>query len=351
MITLHCQPPGEGAAEIRIGPGLRRRLAEWAGDRPTFALVDQGLLEQEPALVPAGWPRHAVAGGEAIKTLAGVETTLSAMVQAGLDRGGRLVALGGGSIGDAGGLCAALYLRGIELWMVPTTLLAMVDSSVGGKNAVNLPEGKNLAGTVHPPALVVIDLDFLATLPEIELRSGLGEVLKMAIGFDQDLFALLEHQRAAVLARDQTVMGEVVRRCVAAKVAVVEADLRESGPRRRLNLGHTLGHALEAHSGYALPHGLCVGRGLHFAAELAREQGALSDADAARVGDLLRSYGLGADPLPPVDQLMAFIARDKKVESGRLHFVLPTGIGSCAARPLDLAAIRAALARVVLDRT
>ncbi len=342
MIVLHCRPAGEGPSEIRIGNGVRRHLAA-AGDRRGFALLDAGAPLLTEA-VPAGWAQRAVAGGEAIKTLATAAEVLGDLARAGIDRTGILAALGGGTIGDLGGLCASLYLRGIELWMVPTTLLAMVDSSVGGKNAVNLPAGKNLVGTVHPPRLVLIDPDFLPTLPDGEFRSGLGEVLKVALGLDPELFAFLEDEREAVLARQPAALAHAVERCVRAKIAVVEADLRESGPRRLLNLGHTLGHALEAHAGFGTPHGLCVARGLHFALRLGRSLDTIPPAAAGRAHALLRAYGFAETPLPPAAALLPFLARDKKVEGTAVHFVLPTGIGRSSTRALPLDDLAAALA-------
>lgn len=338
MITLHCRPAGEGASEVRIGAGSAGQLGAWSEGRNTFCLADSGALQQWQALPPA-WQQFPLAGGERLKTLGTAESVLRRMAAAGIDRRGRLVALGGGAVTDLGGLCASLYLRGIELWFVPTTLLAMVDGSVGGKNAVNLPEGKNLAGTVHPPALVVIDPGFLASLPEVEFHSGLGEVLKVAIGLDAELFAFLEREREAVLARKAAAMATVIERCIASKIRIVEVDLLESGPRRLLNLGHTLGHALESHSDYRMPHGACVGRGLHFALRLAGAERAIAPADAERAHRLLATYGFAEDALPAGDALMPFIVRDKKVENQALHFVLPTGIGRSETRPLALARI------------
>jgi 3-dehydroquinate synthase len=345
VISLRCEPPGEAASEVRIGSGLAGGLAGWATGRSTFVLADRVAFAAGPATIPDSWPRLLVEGGEAAKTLARAEEVLRALAAAGIDRTGRLLVLGGGSLTDLGGLCASLWLRGIELWLVPTTLLAMVDSSVGGKNAVNLSAGKNLAGTVHPPALVVIDPDFLGSLPAAEFHSGLGEVLKVAIGLDAELFALLESGRPDVLARAPAAMATVIERSVSAKVRIVEADLRESGPRRLLNLGHTLGHALEAHSHYRTPHGICVGRGLHFALRLASAERAIAPADAERAHRLLAVYGFDEAPLPAAAELMPFVARDKKVEQDRLHFVLPTGIGRSEVRPLFLDRIAGALAR------
>ncbi|HLQ36612.1 MAG TPA: 3-dehydroquinate synthase, partial [Planctomycetota bacterium] len=184
MITLHCRPAGMAGTEVRIGQGLLAELPHWTADRTTFALLDRTVAARHAVLQADGWHRHELTGGETVKTFTVLEAVLRAMVQAGCDRSSRLLACGGGSIGDLGGLAASLFQRGIELWQVPTTLLAMVDAGVGGKTAINLPEGKNLVGTVHPAALVVIDLEFVRLLPEREFDSGLAEAVKMAIGLD-----------------------------------------------------------------------------------------------------------------------------------------------------------------------
>ncbi len=336
MITLHCRPPGETATQVEIGRGLFATLPGEVGTRRAFLFFDPAA----PGAAALGeWPRLAFTAGEAGKTLAHCETLLRAMADATLDRSGLLLAVGGGVVGDLGGLAAALYLRGIDVWQVPTTLLAMVDSSVGGKTAVNLPEGKNLVGSVHPAQRVFIDVDWLAALPELEFRCGLAEVVKMAIGLDRELFVLLEQQRSGIQARDPQLMIEVVRRSIAAKIAVVERDLHEHGPRRLLNLGHTLGHALEAHAGFTAPHGLCVARGLHFALGVAAASGTMPSADVTRARDLLFAYGFERTPLPPASELQPFLARDKKVSREVLQFAMPTGIGSSAVQPVTVAEI------------
>lgn len=338
MITLHCRPPGERPSEIRIGAGIARQLSQWLGARRSFVLADRR------APVPSGLTVDlALEGGEDLKTFTTLERVLGALARAGADRATTLVCIGGGSIGDLGGLAAALYHRGITHWQVPTTLLAMADSSVGGKTAVNLAEGKNLAGAVHPAELVVVDVEACSTLPEPEYRSGLAEVVKIAIGRDRELFEVLEHSRDAVLARDIDTLVAVLHRAIAAKVAVVEADAHELGLRRLLNLGHTLGHALEARAQGAVPHGLCVAQGIHFALALALADRAITAVDAARCTRLLESLGFAREPLPRCHEVMPWIARDKKRVDATLHFAMPTGIGTSAVVPMPLRRIETAL--------
>jgi 3-dehydroquinate synthase len=352
VIELRCRPAGQPATEVRIGDGAVTALVGRATGRRLFALLDAAIDERglRPT-APPDWIWHVVRGGEGLKTMATAESVLRAMVQAGCDRASVLCAIGGGTVGDLGGFCASLFLRGIELWQVPTTTLAMVDSAVGGKTAVNLPEGKNLAGTVHPAALVAIEPAFALAEPERGYRSGLAEAIKMGLGLDAGLFALLERD-AAVLdrARDTAAwrasFAAVVHRSLAAKIAVVEQDLRETGRRRLLNLGHTLGHALEAFHRGTVPHGECIARGLWFALDVARELGAMRSDDVERAGALLRRYQHPRLPLPtPPGELMAFVLRDKKVEGGVVHFAVPTGIGTSEVRPLEPALLQRLLER------
>lgn len=335
MIELHCRPPHEPSTHIGIGSGVMRTLASETKGRRVFALVDSIVAARHPEILAAHWTVTCVQAGESLKTLAQAETVLRAMARASIDRNGLLLAIGGGTVGDLGGLCAALWLRGIECWQVPTTMMAMVDSAVGGKTAVNLPEGKNLVGAVHPPARVFVDPSLLDELPEPEYRSGLAEAVKVAIGIDAPLFEILEQDGENVRARDPATLERTIHRALAAKATIVASDLREDGPRRLLNLGHTLGHALEAVSGYREPHGLCVARGLHFALDVAESLHAMTASDLDRCRRLLSQHGYLRTPLPPASEILGFMRRDKKVEAGVVHFVVPTGIGSSCVRGLS----------------
>ena len=274
-----------------------------------------------------------VPAGEQHKRLSTVERLLEELAQAGADRGSLLLALGGGVLGDLTGFLAAIYMRGIRYVQLPTTLLAQVDSSVGGKTGVNLLAGKNLAGSFHHPLAVFADTSTLSTLPARELRAGLQESIKAGIIRSPQLFRLLETRADAILAPDNpehaTLLARVVAASVRVKADVVCLDEREFGLRMTLNFGHTLGHAIEAATEYKrLLHGEAVAWGSIAATHLARHRGSLAPADADRIERVILRYG----PLPrftaTAEQLVDLTASDKKNRSGTLSFVLPTGIGS-----------------------
>ncbi|HTX76245.1 MAG TPA: 3-dehydroquinate synthase [Terracidiphilus sp.] len=269
-----------------------------------------------------------LAAGEKHKTLASVEKLLRQMVSAGGDRGSLLIAFGGGIVGDVGGFVAALFMRGIRYVQVPTTFLAQVDSSIGGKTGVNLPEGKNLVGSFHHPLAVFADIGVLGTLPERELRSGLMESVKAGIIRDRTLVRFMEEHVDDVLGRDPRSLEKVIAASVRMKADVVNRDERESGLRMILNFGHTIGHAIEQVTRYkALLHGEAVGWGMIAALSLARRRGTITAGQAERLENLIHLYG----PLPPLKvraaKLVAATGADKKNVGGVRRFVLPVGIG------------------------
>jgi 3-dehydroquinate synthase len=266
---------------------------------------------------------------ESAKRLATVEAIARQLVRAGADRGAVLVAVGGGVVGDVAGFAAASYLRGVRLVHIPTTLVAQVDSAIGGKTGVDLPEGKNLLGAFYPPRLVIADPAFLRTLPHREYRSGLYEVIKYGVIADMQLFRYLEDRMEGLLRRDPAALAWVTARSIAIKARIVSADERESGLRQILNFGHTLGHALETATNYRrFLHGEAVGWGMIIATLLAVAQGHLADRDAMRIIRLVASVG----PLPRLDTVRApslrpILAADKKARDGRVGWVLPERIG------------------------
>lgn len=267
---------------------------------------------------------------EVAKRLATVETICRKLTQAGADRRALLIALGGGVVGDVAGFVAASYLRGVRILHVPTTLVAQVDSAIGGKTGVDLPEGKNLVGAFYPPKMVIADPSTLRTLPPRQFRSGVYEVIKYAVIGDAELFGFLEREMEALLNFDVRVLESVIARCARQKARVVGKDERESGLRQILNFGHTIGHALETVTGYKrFLHGEAVGWGMLAATEIAVGAGRLSERDADRISSLVVSCG----PLPALPRisshaLLNTISRDKKSRSGRVRWVLPRKIGA-----------------------
>jgi len=266
--------------------------------------------------------------GESHKTLASVEKLLRHIAQAGGDRGSLLIAFGGGIVGDVGGFLASIYMRGIPYIQVPTTLLAQVDSSVGGKTGVNLPEGKNLVGSFHHPRAVFADTGVLATLPDRELKAGLMESVKAGIIRDRSLVRFMEEHADEILGRKGKALEKVIAASIRMKAGVVNQDERENGLRMILNLGHTVGHALEQATGYkSLLHGEAVGWGMVAALHLARKRGTISANQVDRMEKLIHLYG----PLPPLKlqaaKVVAATGGDKKNLGGVRRFVLPIGIG------------------------
>lgn len=300
-------------------------------------------------------PLVTVPPGEGSKSLTEAGRLWDALLGGGIERGDLVVALGGGVVGDLAGFVAATTLRGVGLMQVPTSLLAMVDSSVGGKTGIDHRAGKNLIGVFVQPPVVAIDPGFLATLPPREVRNGWAEIVKHAIiqpstpgGARADLETVLARNRRALLALAEPAMSYLVRRNVALKAAVVEADERESGVRAFLNFGHTLGHAIEA-AGYRLPHGEAVAVGMRAVARIGARIGACGEADVARIDAAVDRFGLprGAEVDP--ERVLALLGSDKKRVRGRQRWVVPIAGGGVALRDdVPPAAVRAALASVVL---
>jgi 3-dehydroquinate synthase len=286
--------------------------------------------------------------GEAHKTLDSAARVFAALADLKASRDATIVALGGGVVGDLAGFAAACWMRGIAFVQVPTTLLAMVDSSVGGKTAVDLAQGKNLVGAFHQPRAVLIDTDTLATLPERELRAGFAEVIKYGALGDADFFAWLEHDAQALLARDAAALSQAIAHCCAQKAGIVARDETEQGERALLNLGHTFGHALETLTGYGvLLHGEAIAIGMTLAARLSARLGRAPAHDTRRLVALLERFGLPTHLPAGVDagQLIDLMQLDKKNVSGRLRLILWRGVGQAEIVPdVDTAAIHALLA-------
>ncbi len=318
-----------------VGPFARARLRGSAALVVADEHVRPHAAAVAEALAAAGFRTRAeiLPSGESQKALPVAAHLYDCLADWQADRKTAVVAVGGGVIGDLAGFVAATYNRGLPLLMVPTTLLAMVDSSVGGKVAVNHPRAKNLIGAFHQPAGVWIDTAALDTLPDREYRSGLAEVVKYGVILDAEFFAWLEANAAAVLRRDSEAVQYVVTRCCRLKADVVEKDEREeTGLRAVLNYGHTFGHAFEAAGGYgAWLHGEAVAAGMVCASRLAERRGLVGPDVTLRQRRLLETFGLPTAPLSwPADVLLAAMRIDKKAEGGRLRFVLPRRLGAVA---------------------
>ena len=323
------------------GSGLIATLAERIQrvigrlPRRIFVLTSPEIWALWGETVSASFPEPPIVlfhpAGEKHKTMASVQKLLRQMVTAGGDRGSLLIAFGGGIVGDVGGFTAAAFMRGIAYVQVPTTFLAQVDSSVGGKTGVNLPEGKNLVGSFHHPRAVFADIGVLGTLPDRELRAGLMESVKAGIIRDRTLVRFMEEHADEILRRDARALETVIAASIRMKADVVNKDERESGLRMILNFGHTIGHAIEQVTRYkVLLHGEAVGWGMVAALYIAHRRGMISGRQAERMENLIYLYG----PLPPLKlratKLVAATGADKKNVGGVRRFVLPVSIGQAA---------------------
>ena len=322
---------------IHIGEGLLDDAAIWR-DVPlgkTVLIVTDDNVEPHYAARLVGALHgcntriHCVTPGEATKTLDNVGRVIDALVEHGARRDATVVALGGGVVGDLTGFAAACYLRGVAFVQVPTTLLAQVDSSVGGKTGVNHTSGKNLIGAFHQPNAVVIDTQTLDTLPDRELSAGLAEVIKTALLADAEFFVWLETNIASLRARDPFALREAIARCCQIKADVVARDEREAGERMLLNLGHTFGHAIETVTRYETwLHGEAVGAGLVMAADLSAARGHLDDEKVARVRQVVAAAGLPVDAGSLTSaSLIDAMRHDKKFQHGKARFILLDALG------------------------
>lgn len=337
MQTIRVETP-TAKYNVVAGTGLLRSLAprieRIAGALPrrVFVLTSPEIWALWGKAFVSSFSEPPIAlflpAGEQRKTMASVERLLRQMIAAGGDRGSLLIAFGGGIVGDVGGFVAAIFMRGIPYVQVPTTFLAQVDSSVGGKTGVNLPEGKNLVGSFHHPIAVFADIEVLGTLSERELRAGLMESIKAGIIRDRALVRYMEENAGKVLQGDVRALEKVIATSIQIKAKVVNRDERESGLRMILNLGHTVGHAIEQATRYkVLLHGEAVGWGMIAALAIAKHRGTISAQQFQRLEDLIHLYG----PLPPLKlrpaKLIAATGADKKNVGGVRRFVLPVGIG------------------------
>ncbi|WP_029907135.1 3-dehydroquinate synthase [Caulobacter sp. UNC358MFTsu5.1] len=363
MITTIPVGLGARAYDVVVGTGLIDRAGERIAPllkRKRVAIVTDTIVGEHHGERLANALEHAgvatdvilVPPGEETKSFEGLADLSDKLLALNLERGDMVVAFGGGVVGDLTGFAAAIYKRGIDFIQIPTTLLAQVDSSVGGKTAIDTPRGKNLIGAFHQPRLVLADLDILATLPARELACGYAEIIKYGLLGDFAFFEWLEANVQAVLERDTSALVRAVGRSVEMKAEIVAEDEKEAGRRALLNLGHTFGHAVEGEMGFgdALKHGEAVGLGMAQAFRFSARQGLCPSQDAVRAEAAIKAAGLPTKlsdirPEPfSADALIAHSAQDKKAEGGMLTFILVRGIGDAfVAKDVDRAALRAFL--------
>jgi len=338
---------GARTYDVLIGPGLLARARDLINERAAGAkcgivtdanVATRHLAPLEESLRAAG--RHAgtvvLPPGEATKSFSALAGLCERLLQMGLERRDLIIALGGGVIGDLAGFAASILRRGLRFVQIPTTLLAQVDSSVGGKTGINTPQGKNLIGTFHQPALVLADTDALATLPPREFRAGYVEAAKYGLLGDAEFFTWLEQNAPAVFARDTAALTQAIGTAVKGKADIVARDETETGDRMLLNLGHTFGHALEAWAGFSdrLLHGEAVAVGTCLAFRLSQQLGYVGDNSVARVEAHFRGLGLptritdiAGGPPPDAETLLKIMGQDKKVREGKLTLILARGVG------------------------
>lgn len=334
-----------GNYPVLIGGGALEQLSVLLKDklRPSrlHLVSDRNVLRHHGARIRKElrrsgipWSETVLAPGEGSKNMEQMQRILRSAVRAGCDRNSCMIAFGGGVIGDITGYAAASLLRGVDFVQVPSSLLAMVDASVGGKTGVNIPEGKNLAGAFHQPRAVVMDLDLLSTLPSRQARAGWAEIIKTAAIRDSRLLSLIERERDALSAGSRQLLARVVERCVRIKAAVVEEDERESGLRMILNFGHTLAHGIEAARGYGrLLHGEAVSVGMVFAARLGEKLGITQDGTAVRLEKLISSFGLPVHLRDlPCSRILIAMSRDKKRGPAGLRWVFLAKLGEAIIR-------------------
>jgi len=321
-----------GTSQLLVGESIDN-VGQYLEDRRTVIITDSvvnGLYQKQfPAcpVIPIGL-------GEKIKTLETVETIYSRLVELEADRSTIILGVGGGIVCDIAGFVASTYMRGIRFGFVSTTLLSQVDASVGGKNGINFGGYKNMVGVFNQPEFVICDMALLKTLPVREILCGFAEIIKHGAIADAAMLDFLETQRDAALELDEAIIAHLVYRSVEIKAGVVTRDEREQGERRKLNFGHTFGHALEKRTG--IPHGEAVAIGMVLAARLSVEKGLLPYKDAERLERIIRSYGLPIQPPADISSMLSTLRKDKKRQGNRIHFVFLDALGSARVDAVDV---------------
>ena len=331
-----------GRSRIYVGEaaGLLPRLLPPGG---RVVVISDANIDRRHHGLLARYEHLLIGTGETVKTLQTAETLYRRFIELGVDRSTFVLGIGGGIVTDVTGFVASTYMRGLRFGFVSTTLLGLVDASVGGKNGVNVDGYKNMVGTFSQPEFVVCDTTLLSTLPLREFRTGLAEALKAGIVGDAALFARIERASYGALRGDAELLSRVVEGAVGVKCSIVAADECEAGVRRKLNLGHTLAHAIEKCSD-RMNHGEAVAVGLALVARASVRLGLLCEAECRRIERVLRGLDFELDPPVPVERLLREVVHDKKREGGVLHAVLPEAVGSCTVRPMSVAEFAALFA-------
>lgn len=338
-IRIHLKKTIDDSYTITIEPGVREKIPELlARDRKYAIITDKNVDSLYGEKLVKSWEKQGlyahpivIPAGEKFKTCKTIEKIAEKLLAKGFDRSGTLIALGGGVIGDITGFSAACFMRGIAFVQVPTTLLAMVDASLGGKTGVNLPTGKNMIGAFYQPKSVFIDPEFLKSLPEEEYRNGLAEIVKHAVIFDETFFQFLEKNVKKILDRDLDVMNKIIVQSCKIKAKIIEKDEKEKNMRMLLNYGHTFGHALEQIFHYKIPHGRCVAEGMKIINRLAVEKKLMETKDANRIKKLLSAFGFPEKfPRYSWKELQKTLQRDKKFRKGKKTYIIAPKIGKGA---------------------
>lgn len=358
-IRLELKSKTDRSYDVLVGRGILASLhseIQRLGSFSSFGLVTDEVvrplvaepLQDQLRSNSIDTTLFALPPGESAKTIETVLDLCQQLLAQGFDRRSLLLAVGGGVVGDITGFAAAIYMRGIPYIQVPTTLLAQVDSSLGGKTGVDLPSGKNLLGAFHQPRLVLSDLDVLTTLSSEARRDGFAEIIKAALIEDPELFSILEKEGADLLDTGNPLLETIIAKACEVKCRVVNRDEHESGLRRILNFGHTLGHALEAAANYTISHGQAVAIGMGLAVRLSRQWAGLSEDNADRALDLIQKLDLPTDIPQNIDPetLLVPLEKDKKIQAGICHFVLLAEIGRAVIHPIPVEELRQNLMQI-----
>jgi 3-dehydroquinate synthase len=323
---------GESRSEIMVGNSWES-VNKLLPDRSVVIITDDNVRGLYADRFPE-FPLFSITPGEGSKKLEVIEHLAEKLLEAGIDRTGFILAVGGGVVCDIAGFLASVYMRGIRCGYVSTSLLSQVDASTGGKNGVNLGDSKNMLGNIRQPEFVICDPAMLVTLPEQEFLSGLAELIKTAVIGDKDLFDLIEQSYTEIMNRDRDLLTVLIAKSVKFKASVVSEDERENGLRRILNFGHTYGHAIELQK--AVKHGFAVASGMELAAEFSFERGLIRTCDKERIINLLRKFGLLETHIISDDQIEQLILHDKKKSGADIHFVFTEGIGKAVVEKISV---------------